>query len=333
MQLPYHKEWDIRDSSKLDDWLACPRQYFYKHLLGWRITAPAHDLYFGNCWHIAREHSLINGYQDIEGAYNAFITEYRKEFPSDTDELYRPKTPAAVLSALLTLNEDFRADLALNKVVELDGQKMTEISGTVPVDDKRVLYYRMDSIMERKEDGMIFSWDHKTTSEKYIKGFQWPEQFYLGIQNGTYTHCLYCMFPIEKVLGIEFYGVGFVYLSRGSKARPPGYYATFRKVSAFKTPDQMNSWLWNVNRLLDDIDREMQRLDECTDDDEVMMCFPMNPKSCTMYRGCAFHDFCLSWANPLRRCGEPPLGFHEEFWDPSAMETTNKKNLEWGGEV
>jgi hypothetical protein len=60
--------------------------------------------------------------------------------------------------------------------------------------------------MRRLSDGKVFSWDHKSTSGKYINNDSWANQFYLSIQNGTYTHCLYCQYPIEDVLGIEFCG-------------------------------------------------------------------------------------------------------------------------------
>jgi hypothetical protein len=81
--------------------------------------------------------------------------------------------------------------------------------------------------------------------------------------------------------------------------------------------------------ILDDLEREMDRLFHCKESDPVLMAFPMRSKACTDYRGCPFRDYCLSWANPLQRCYEPPLGFREEFWNPAEMETTNKKNLEW----
>ena len=332
MELTNQPTWLIKDSSKLDDYLACPRMYFYRHVLGWQLDVPAHDLHFGTCWHIAREHQLLHGYDQVAEAWDKFMLEYRKEFPPETDEIYKPKTPVAVLDALLKFSEERSRDLVDNEVVTIDGIKMTEISGTVPISHDRVLYYRMDSVMRRKEDDMIFSWDHKTTNGKYINHRMWAEAFHLGIQNGTYTHCLYCLFPIDQVLGIEFCGTGFEYLQRGSKARPAGYHATLRRVPAFKTPDQMNVWLWNVNDICDNIDRDMNRLFHCSENDQVLMAFNQNPKSCTSYRGCPYHDYCLSWQNPLQQCYEPPLGFVESFWDPSKMNTTNKKNLEWGGE-
>jgi len=312
--------WEIRDSSKLSDLCECPRKYFFTHILGWQLDQPKHDLYFGEAWHKAREYQLINGYDDVQGAYNAFFDFYREEFDEESDEMYRPKDPNAVLLALMKYSEERQSDLTENEVL------LTETSGSVPVDEHRVLYYRMDSVVRRREDGKIFSWDHKS-SKKFNR--QWSEQFYLSIQNGTYTHCMYCMYPIEQVLGVEFCGTSFEYLKRGSKDRAAGYHIGFQRVPAFKTPDQMNVWLWLVNDKLDDIDREIDRLMHCKERDAVLMAFPMNPKSCTNYWGCPFHDYCISWPNPLQKCDEPPLGFKVSYWDPREIETTNKMDLEW----
>jgi len=324
--LKEQKEWKIIDSSKIETFLDCPRKYFFEHILGWKLNLPNHDAYFGESWHKAREHQLRYGYNDIEGAYNAFIEHYRKEFPPDTDNLYRPKDPTGVLNALMKFSEERSSDLIENEVVEIDGTKMLEISGTVPVDSKRVLHYRLDSIMRRKSDGKIFSWDHK--SAKRFSRF-WRDKFQLSIQNGTYTHCLYCMFPIEQVLGVEFCGTSFSYLTRGGSKNSKGYNITLERVPAFKTPDQMNTWLWTVVDILDSIEREMNRLFESSENESILMSFPMRPNNCTKYFGCAFHDYCISWPNPLQRCEEPPIGFKVEFWDPSKIESSVEKNLTW----
>ena len=224
MLIPTHLSWEKKDSSKLTTYVRCPRWYFYEYVLGWRMDMPAQDLHFGEAWHRGREHQLLNGYQDIQGAYYKFEDCYREHFHQDTDQLYLPKTPAGALAGYMAFANHYPNDLRDNKVVELDDIKMTEISGKVPVDDKRFLYYRMDSIMERLEDGKIFSWDHKSTTEKWINNRIWQDEFYLSIQNGTYTHCLYCMFPIDRVLGVEFCGCGFTHLLRGSKNRSAGYH-------------------------------------------------------------------------------------------------------------
>ena len=170
-----HPTWSIIDSSKLDDWIDCPRKYFFCHILGWRIDEPAHDLYFGNAWRIAREYQLIHGYDDVKGAFLAFMEFYRKEFPQETDEIYRPKDPEAVGLALVKFANERQSDLTENELL------YTEISGTVPItEDGKVLHYRMDSIMRRMADEKIFSWDHKST-KKFSR--QWRENFHLSIQN------------------------------------------------------------------------------------------------------------------------------------------------------
>ena len=321
--------WDIRDSSKVSDYISCPRLYFYSHILGWRPDSPAHDLHFGTSWHCAREYQLLHGYEDVQGAFNAFLDEYRKVFHESTDEMYKPKTPTAVLAGLIKFAEERSNDLVENEVVELDDKKMTEISGKVPVSNDRYLSYRMDSILRQKSDGKIFSMDHKTTSGRYINGRQWAEQFHLSIQNGTYTHCLYCMFPIEDVLGIIFDGAGFEYLIRGGKNRPAGYHVTLRQIIAYKTLDQMNNWLWLVNDILDEIDADMDRLSHCSENDTILQAFRLNPHACTDYRGCPFHDYCLAWQNPLQQCHEAPLGFKVEYWNPEEIESTIKMDLSW----
>lgn len=312
--------WKIRDSSKLDNYQECPRKYFFEHILGWRSEAPAHDLYFGESWHKAREWQLNHGYEDVSGAYLAFINYYRLKFTPETDELYRPKDPVGVSFALQKFADERLGDLTENELL------LTETSGKVPVSEDRYLYYRMDSVLREKEEGKVFSWDHKS-AKKFSR--QWSEKFFLSTQNGTYTHCLYCMYPIEEVLGVEFCGTCFEYLKRGSKVRPAGYHVNFQRVPAFKNSDQMNVWLWTVNDLLDQIDHDMERLMECKEDDQVMQAFPQRTTSCTNYWGCIFHDYCMSWPNPLQRCYEPPLGFKIEFWNPAEIETTNKMNLEW----
>jgi hypothetical protein len=317
--------WSIVDSSKLDCFQRCRRMFFYQYILGWRPDLPNHDLWFGEAWHKAREFQLLNGYSRYLEAYEVFEDYYRKEFPEETDELYMPKTPMAALTALEKFAYERERDLIDNEVL------LTETSGTVPIDPQgRVLHYRMDSILRRREDYRIFSWDHKSKKKTFNR--QWSETFQLSIQNGTYTHCMYCMYPIDEVLGVEFCGTAFDYLVRGSRLRPQGYNIEFLRVPAFKPPDQMNAWLWTVNNLYDELEYEMERLANCRESDKILMAFPMNDTSCSDFFGCAYHDYCISWQNPLQRAHEPPLGFKEEHWNPAEMETRNKRNLKWGEE-
>lgn len=323
-----HETWSKRDSSKLEEFDNCHRKFFYRYILGWRPAVPQHDLVFGNAWHAGREHQLLHGYDDIQGAYGKFMDEYRLVFDDSTDQQYAPKNPIGALTGYMEIAKEYASDLVEYELVELDGQKATEIAGIVNIGSGRYLHYRMDSILRRREDDLIFSIDHKTTQARYIRYGSYSDKFYLSIQNGTYTHCLYCLFPISQVLGVEFCQTGFEYLSRGSSARPAGYYAEFDRVKAYKSPEQMNIWLWNVHDLLDSLDREMDKLFHCKEEDDVMSAFRISPNHCTAYRGCPYLDFCQNWANPLRFVGEPPFGFMIEFWDPSSVKASMRRDLD-----
>lgn len=320
--LTEHPSWRIIDSSKMDTYQECPRKYFYEYILGWKSEIPAHDLYFGEAWHKAREYQLLNGYHDIAGAYDAFITYYRQYFPQESDEMFTPKDPTAVLAAITKFAEERSSDLEDNTVLH------TEISGSVPISEDRVIYYRMDSVLERKLDGMIFSWDHKSAKKFSIP---WANKFQLSLQNGTYTHCLYCMYPIEQVLGIEFCGTSFEFLKRGSKDRGAGYHIGFNRVPAYKTSIQMLNWIWQANDIYARIMEDMDSLAEVEEGDKVMYAFPMSTNSCMNYFGCRFHDYCCSWGNPLQYSYEPPLGMIQKFWDPTQVETREKINLDYKG--
>jgi hypothetical protein len=290
--------------------------FFYRHILGWKPDQPNVHLVFGEAWHAAREHMLLHGYDDLQGAYKAFCSVWYSNFDDSMEQLYPAKSPAAAAQAIAQFAGHYNRDLVENKVL------YTEISGSVPIDNRgRVLFFRIDSVLENIEKGYIFSWDHKTKGGNFTQ--QWENDFFLSWQNGTYTHCLYCLYPIELVKGVEFCGTSFRYLKSTKSIA-----IDFRRVPAFRNPRQMNIWLWNVIDTYDRYEYEMQRLAKCSDSDPVMQAFPMNPGRCSKYFGCEFWDYCQTWSNPLRHCSEPPLGFKTEYWDPREIKTTHKMDLE-----
>jgi hypothetical protein len=276
--------------------------YFYEYILGWRSEAPNLHLEFGKAWHLAMEHLINNGYgeRSIADAYGLFFNHYRQYFPEVMDEVNVPKDPSNALRALVQYCNEYKND----KFKPL----YTEIAGTVPIDDKRVLHFRMDSILE--EEGMIRSMEHKTGSQL---SRQWTDQWSLAIQTGTYNHILYCLFPKEQVWGVEINGVFFQ--KKENK---------FMRVPARRNPDMMNVWHWTVLHLVNMIEWETQRMFDCREDDLVLTAFPMNPTNCTKYFGCKYHDYCMAWANPLERCDEIPMGFKQEWWNPANEESTAK---------
>lgn len=300
MPIPSNPSHSIIDSSKISTYLRCPRRYFYEYLLGWRETRPSNDLVFGSAWHKAMEVFLAQGYDKIEEAFGAFMEEYRREFPEETDELFPNKNPSTAIRALIEYQMRYQ--------LEDEGEEVEyiEISGKVALPEERSISFRMDSIIKNSH-GFYFSRDHKTKGGDFNR--MWRDSFLLGIQTGTYTHALYCLFPIDKVLGVQFSGVAIKSLKSGPRI-------SFERVDAWKSPSQMNVWLSTVMSVFDQIESDMEMLLTSDESDNVLIPFPLNPTSCTDFFGCPYHSFCLSWSNPLRHCFEPPPGYEERFWNP-----------------
>lgn len=311
--VPEQPTWNIVDPSKLKSFDACKRYYFYRYMLGWTIDEPNIHLEFGEAWHRAMAHLLINGYsaESIHGAYEEFCAHYRKFWSPEQDEINYPKTPINALNAMISYVAEYPDDPRRYETMYV------EISGTVPIDARRVLHFRMDSILQDLDHGTKFSFEHKTGSSLYL----WEDQWALDVQPTTYNHCLYCLYPEEEVKGITVNGTFFPKKKRD-------WSADFKRVPCNKSKRQMSDWLWEVNDKYDDLEAEMERLAQCKDSDAIMMCFPKNPGNCINYgKVCEFHDYCCTYSNPLQIADQPPLGFTESHWDPSAQEAKIKMNI------
>ena len=306
--LSYDSTWDILDSSKLTTYMDCPRKYFWEYMLSWRSDAPNNHLIFGTAWHDAMEHLLNNGYEDenVFDAFELFLKSYREHFPESSDELYSPKTPTNALRALGLYCEQYQRDRHEFETL------YTEIAGTVPINEDQVLHFRMDSIC-RDTQGRIFSLEHKTGSRN---SRFWTDQWALGIQAGTYTHVMNCLYDPATVWGVRINGTFFAKRN-----------ITFARVPVRKTLDHMKSWLWNVAWWADQIRWQQDLLAKCSAGDQVMTAFPMQPGNCTKYFGCAYHDFCQAWPNPLTHADDLPPGYIIDRWDPSEREATHTMEI------
>ena len=310
--------WKINDATKLKCFLECNRKYFYEYILGWRPETPNNHLVFGTAWHKAQEHILLNGYdvKNVMLAYEAMVTEYRKELGPETDEMFAPKTMENALIVLNAYAKHFEDDLK-------DWEpKYVEIAGKINLTDDLVLHFRMDSILKHRFKEKIKSIEHKTGSNTWNWELQWP----LSLQNGTYTHVMNCLFHPDMVDGVTFRGSFFRKVKKGWEQLKSGVSLTvqppyeFMEYPATKSKEQMQVWLWNTIAALDHLHFQFELLNDCKEEDPVLYSFPLNPTSCSDFFGCQYLDYCQAWDNPLRRCYEPPLGFKEDHWDPSAKE-------------
>lgn len=307
---------NIIDSSKINDFIKCPRYYFYSHILGWKPEGVNNHLLFGSAFHLALEHLMTNGYDDVVGAYNKMLGRFRTKISPEEDELFEPKTMNNALIVLAKYAKKYYDDLQTFNVLH------TEIAGSVSIGLNRQVYFRLDSLIKDLKSGRISSIEHKTGSSTYL----WLDQWMLSIQIGTYTHVLNCLYPGEELDSVIINGV-FFFKAKGAwkdlnttgetKLKLP---YDFIREKIRKTKDQMEVWLWTVNYFYGEILRHMEKLEK----DEnlgVMECFPMRHVSCRDYnRLCEYHNFCTAWPNPLHRCDQVPLGFHQEFWNPMEEE-------------
>jgi hypothetical protein len=289
----------------------CPRQTFYRYILGWVNERPNKDLIFGSAWHLAMETILRKGIrpESIIEAYQIALDYYRNRgFDEETDLGRFPKIPGVIPEALAR----YTSRWSLDKFEVL----YTEIGGTVPIsiEPLRLMHFKIDAIVRNLTTDKISAFEHKTGT-KHSRA--WEQEKKMSVQTGTYNHVLYCLFKPEDVWGVIVNGTFF----RATKSGVVWDENSFVRVPCRKEPDLMQAWLVNTNDWYMSYEDDIYQLDRATPDQEALHCFRMNTEACSKYYGCAYLDFCLSWPNPLRRCEYPPQGFKVEFWDPSRIDT------------
>jgi CRISPR/Cas system-associated exonuclease Cas4 (RecB family) len=304
------KTWSIYDSSKVQTFMQCPRKYFYLYVLGWDTDESNVHLIFGEGWHRAMETLLNEGYTNeaVKNAYSKFLLYYREHFTEIQDSGNFPKSPESIVPALVEYIQKYKNTDTFEVLY-------TEIAGTVPITDKRVVHFRLDSVVKGEEG--IFSLEHKTGSRL---SRTWIDQWTLKMQIGTYMHVLHSLYKPSDVYGIKVNGVIFKKTTND-----------YIRVPIRKSTDMMNSWLWNINHQIDMIEWNMDEMADSTEDEVVFHAFPMNTESCINYgRACKFMDFCSVWSNPLQHLEEVPVGFVRKYWDPTEREESAKTvmNLE-----
>lgn len=301
--VPFHETWNIFDASKINEYLRCPRSFFYKYVLGWDSEYRSHDLDFGTSWHIAMEHLLLNGYskQTIIEAHEKFRNFYEQYWPTESQPDLEPKTSAMAFLALLGYVQEY-------SIIDHFSVLYTEVSGSVNVLNNRVVHFRIDCIAE--DERGIFSLEHKTT-KTLERTFQ--DKWSLDVQPNLYNHVLHCMFPDKDIYGIIINGTC-LYKQGPRSKKPP---AEFLRVPVIKQDVMMEAWIEDMEVYLQSIVNDYDKLSNSSDSDNVMSCFTRNPTACTDFWGCRFHDFCISWANPLQYYHDVPTGFIQKYWNPA----------------
>ena len=301
LPIPDHSDkWEVLDSTKLQSYCACPRQYFYEYVLGWRREYTSNHLIFGRAWHEALEHLYKTKFapEEIPTAYEKFLSDYRSELPESTDSWFKGKTPDNALLALVEYTKEWANDAYEIEVLD------TEVGGKVGIGQNREITVKLDLVGVK--DKKIMALEHKTGSQA---GETWANQWKLSIQIGAYLHALMACYSCEGYDPTIWVNGTFFYV----KSRK------FIRVPMQRSGAAMLNWLTTVHTLIDQIEGDFTKLAKCSVEDPVLDAFPMHPTACTSYAGCQFHDLCTCIANPLQYVGEEPLtGFREYWWDPLA---------------
>lgn len=340
--------WDVVDSTKVKEFMQCPRRYFYRYILGWTSSEPSIHLKFGEAWHIAMEILLQgeDGYPDyspdnLNRAFEGFLDKYREHF-SELDDLGNyPKNPECAFDALVKYSKVDKNKMLAGVVPGKEKDAFagncedmfkvlhTEVAGSIPLrldKESPELHFKIDAIIQDVAGqfgpkDLIWIQEHKT-SLSGISSRTWKQQWLLDVQPHTYTHAVYSYYHPDQVGGVLINGTHFM--------RRKSDNIEFIRLPLRKSPDTMQTWVHDMEYWLGLIDEEMQKLAKEKASDPVMVSFPKNTTSCTDYFGCPYLDFCTMWPNPLRRTDQPPIGMQVNHWDPREKKKSAKAVIQEG---
>lgn len=316
----------VIDSTKLQDYMTCPRLFMFRHVFGWKKKEQSVDLVFGIAWHEAMAYLTQVGYsvEAYKEAYRIFLEVYRKEFPdaSMDVELRAPKVPMNAeygLCSYIAYYSDDRFEIL-----------HTEIAGSVEIAANRKLHFKIDSII-RETDGRIAVLERKTAGVGKVKTRAWQDQWALSIQVGTYSHVLHMLYPPEQVHGVIVDGFSVMNIKKDGSLTPPKDMGDiFARLQIAMPMPRMEAWLDTANFWVAGIEYDLDALETASESDSVLDCFHMNTTNCTKYWGCPFRDVCVTRQNPLSMKETPLFGDSDwaiEFWDPRSEEQKAKEVL------
>lgn len=326
-----HETATVIDSTKIICWQTCPRKFLFNYIFGWKLDIPDIHLFFGECFHLGMEHIMKSGNTQRAAleAFEIFLKKWREYYPPELDDTYElgTKTPENAARTYL----EYVGYYATDDFTVL----YTEVSGSVPVsvtNPNRQIHFKIDAICQDNK-GSYFVLDHKTASyfdRNYAKSFQ------IHPQTDAYCHVLYYSFSsVGPIMGVVINGISIKDAVKLKKDGSP--YAgqenreVFKRVYIYKSLPYMNAWLLDIERELDDIERDINTLLSQSDSQDTLKCFRRRTSNCvTKYGLCPYHEVCPSSNNPLQLLNSPPAIYTVDFWDPRKA-TKNELDLKARG--
>ncbi len=291
---------DILDPTKLRDSI-CLRYFFFKHILGWRSVRPNVHLTFGKAIHEARRFMLEQpgryNKETVDGAYEVFLRDYRKDFSDELDDENHPKSP---LSARRVL------ELYARRYADQDeGRRIVaaEEVGAIQLGDGLVLTVKLDTLLA-SPTGEYEVVECKSTSRQ-TKG--WADAWHTSLQVWSYIAYAQAKALREKTSCIGATIDGLILHK---------HEVDVVRLSVPLVDGKLLLWREAVRTKLDRIWEQVGRFKEDSEEAPVMFSWPQEGEECNRYRLCEFFHYCLAWPNPLRRCEECPTEFKVDYWDP-----------------
>ena len=302
------------DNTRISAFKKCPRFYYFRHIRHWAPVGSAAPLIFGSAWHAAQETiwpMLCATPQPpekeiVKAAYATFMEEWTArggpEMNYEMEKEWAPRTPSIAFEMIcdyIANRKTKTKDLTLISVerpfiVPLDAE-----------DDSSFYVGKIDKVVLQR--GKVRAIEHKTTTAyKKDGGFRgtFVDGFSPNSQVDGYLYALHMLWP-DQVQGVW---VDAALVHRTETA--------FMFIPVEKQKVQLDSWLWETNYWIDQIQAHTAQLANCSSNDPFLASFPKQTGSCQDFnKNCEYHDLCRFKPNPLQLT-EPPAGFVEEFWDP-----------------
>lgn len=317
------------DNTRVSEFKACPRRFFYRHVMDWVSVGFSPPLLFGSSWHAAMDavwehmsdsgNARSSGTQDVANlGFKAFMHEWVEGGGPELDDINEDwqhrlgfRNPMVALEMLYGYVDERRS------LFQRDSFELLSIEQpfAVPLDpDDESLFYvgRFDKIFRIKE-GIIIG-EHKTTSlYAKIGGFRamFLDSFSPNSQIDGYLHAARILYGDEvKACWID---ASLVHKT---------VHDEFKIIPIERQFTQLDSWLWETRHWIQEIEGNWNALSDHgpenqydMSDDPYMAAFPKNTGACQDFaRNCSYIDLCKMWPNPIAK--ELPGGYEKEHWSP-----------------
>ena len=291
----------ILDSTKIKDYISCPRYYLLRHIFNWALETPPLPLGFGIAWHKAKEVVLdprSRSPRDVARALDMFLESYRGFYPDqDYDQNRFPRSPEGALEGLLSYVREYKDDSF--KVV------YCEEVGLIPLASNLDIVFRADAIIE-DEKGRRWIVDSKTTGSSNPA---YREVFNLSIQFDIYLIGVQQISPVEGLI---------VDVSEFRKKKDE-VEAGHERLYVLRSVKDLEETILELDlicgRIMEDTDLQITG-HSCA--------FPKSFSCIRFNRLCEYFDVCSSAVSWKELDPEsPPPGFVVREWDP--LEREKKK--------